>query len=107
MISLHYYRCDVFQVRDLFVKNSLGSMYFDCSTGVVDLQGWLIYPFQLIHLFIIGSLQRYEIVNGVVEVEGVANEAAADKEEDKAAEGTSQKLKPIIYRQPSFLELDV
>ncbi|XP_062156906.1 nucleosome assembly protein 1;4 [Alnus glutinosa] len=30
--------------------------------------------------------KRYEIVNGVVEVEGVANEAAADKEEDKAAE---------------------
>ncbi|GLT73249.1 hypothetical protein SLA2020_451210 [Shorea laevis] len=30
--------------------------------------------------------KRYDIVNGVVEVEGVANEAAADKEEDKAAE---------------------
>ncbi|XP_059456719.1 nucleosome assembly protein 1;4-like [Corylus avellana] len=30
--------------------------------------------------------KRYEIVNGVVEVEGVANEAPADKEEDKAAE---------------------
>ncbi|GLT73254.1 hypothetical protein SLA2020_451260 [Shorea laevis] len=60
-------------------------MYFDCSTSVVDLQSWLIYPFQLIHLFI-GSLQRYYVVNGVGEVEGVANEAAADKEEDKAAE---------------------
>lgn len=81
-------------------------MYFYCATGVVDLQGWLIYPFQLIHLFI-GSLQRYNIVNGVVEVEGVANEAAAEKEEDKAAEGTSRKLKSIICRQPSFLELDV
>lgn len=46
-------------------------------------------------------------MNGVVEVEGVANEAAADKEEDKAAEGTFQKLKSIIYRQQSFLELDV
>lgn len=66
-------------------------MEFNCSTGFVDLQGWLIYLFQLIHLFI-GSLQRYEIVNGVVEVEGVANEAPADKEEDKAAEGTSQNF---------------
>ena len=40
----------------------------------------------------IGSLQRYEIVNGVVEVEGIANEAPVEKEEDKAAEGTSQNF---------------
>ena len=32
-------------------------------------------------------LQRYEIVNGVVEAEGVADEAKTE-EEDKAAEGT-------------------
>lgn len=32
-------------------------------------------------------MQRYEIVNGVVEAEGVTNEAAADQQEDKAAEG--------------------
>ncbi|KAH7519219.1 hypothetical protein FEM48_Zijuj08G0012400 [Ziziphus jujuba var. spinosa] len=30
--------------------------------------------------------KRYEIVNGVVEAEGVTNEAAADQQEDKAAE---------------------
>lgn len=33
-------------------------------------------------------LQRYEIVNGVVEAEGVADEAKTEEEEDKAAEGT-------------------
>lgn len=32
-------------------------------------------------------IQRYDIVNGVLEVEGVTNEAAADKEDNKAAEG--------------------
>jgi hypothetical protein len=36
-------------------------------------------------------------VNGVVEVEGIANEAPAEKEEDKAAEGTSQ-FQSVIYR---------
>lgn len=34
------------------------------------------------------ELQRYDIVNGVVEVEGVTNEAAKEQEEDKADEGT-------------------
>lgn len=33
-------------------------------------------------------LQRYEIVNGATEVEGVTTEAAAEKEEDKEADGT-------------------
>lgn len=34
-------------------------------------------------------LQRYEIVNGVVEAEGAADEAKTEEEEeDKAAEGT-------------------
>jgi len=37
---------------------------------------------------LIGSLQRHEIVNGVVEVEGVTSEAGVDQEEDKATEGT-------------------
>ena len=37
---------------------------------------------------LIGSLQRHEIVNGVVEVEGVTSEACVDQEEDKATEGT-------------------
>ena len=32
-------------------------------------------------------MQRFEIVNGVVEVEGVTNEVATDQEEDKASEG--------------------
>lgn len=40
---------------------------------------------------LISSLQRYEIVNGVVEVEGVAKEAAVDQEGEKAAEGISQE----------------
>ena len=38
--------------------------------------------------FFIGSLQRYDIVNGVVEVEGVTTEADVDQEEDKATGGT-------------------
>lgn len=35
-----------------------------------------------------GLLQRYDIVNGVSEVEGVTTEAATEKEEDKEANGT-------------------
>ena len=37
---------------------------------------------------LIGSLQRHEIVNDVVEVEGVTSEAGVDQEEDKATDGT-------------------
>lgn len=33
-------------------------------------------------------LQRFEIVNGVVEVDGVTNETTVNQEEDKASEGT-------------------
>lgn len=33
-------------------------------------------------------MQRYDIVNGVSEVEGVTTEAATEKEEDKEANGT-------------------
>lgn len=32
-------------------------------------------------------LQRYEIVNGVSEVEGVTNDVSKDQEDDKASEG--------------------
>lgn len=32
-------------------------------------------------------MQRFDIVNGVVEAEGATNEAAMDQEEDKAAAG--------------------
>ena len=35
------------------------------------------------------SLQRFDIVNGVVEAEGVAKESAAGQEEDKEAAGNS------------------
>ena len=37
---------------------------------------------------LIGSLQRHEIVNGEVEVEGVTSEAGVDQEEDKATDNT-------------------
>lgn len=42
-------------------------------------------------------MQRYEIVNGVVEVEGVTNEAPMDQEEDKATEGTFQVQHSKLY----------
>lgn len=42
-------------------------------------------------------LQRFEIVNGVVEVDGATNEAAMDQEEDKAAEGTCECYLEMLF----------
>lgn len=39
-------------------------------------------------------MQRYEIVNGVIEVEGAANETTTDTEEDK---GSNQKWTPYSF----------
>ena len=53
-------------------------MLFICRVGVC------IFSVNLL----IGSLQRHEIVNDVVEVEGVTSEAGVDQEEDKATDNT-------------------
>ena len=42
-------------------------------------------------------MQRYEIVNGVVEVEGVTNESPMDQEEDKATEGIFIVLSKLYF----------
>lgn len=48
---------------------------------------------------LLDMLQRYEIVNGVVEVEGVTNEATMNQEEeDKEAGGVSLTQKvPYVF----------
>lgn len=50
--------------------------------------------------FFTWSSQRYEIVNGVVEVGGVAKEADVDQGGDKSAEGITQELKYFIHLLP-------
>lgn len=51
------------------------------------------------------NLQRYEIVNGIVEVEGATNEALIDQEEDKATEGNFIVLSELYFLGLNFVAL--